>query len=104
MVDAVDPYGITGKYTGFCGRLNAEEFRISYRDGCMNRPSRPLTITPRALWTEPAFVFSLEWASWMYWYVGSPSTLVRKGIKKEDLMSVTFEMVLKTLLVEDYGS
>ena len=32
----------------------------------------------------------------MSWYVGSPSTLVRKGIYKEELIYVTFDMVLET--------
>ena len=31
----------------------------------------------------------------MSWYVGSPPTLVRKGIGKEDLMFVTLKIVLE---------
>ena len=38
--------------------------------------------------------FSLKWDSWMSWYVGSPSTLVRKVVDKEKFMYVTFNMVL----------
>ena len=40
----------------------------------------------------------------MSWYVGYPSTLVRKGISKEELMSVVFNMMIDTLLVVDSGS
>ena len=38
----------------------------------------------------------LGWVSWMPWYVGSPSNLVRKVIWKEDLISVALNMVLCT--------
>ena len=40
----------------------------------------------------------------MSWYVGSPSTLVRKVIKKEILMHVALDMVLDTILMVDSGS
>ena len=104
LVDVVDPSGITGKYPSCCGRLNANAYRIRYRDGRMTSPSRPLNPPPRSLWTESAFIFSLKWASWMFWYVVSPSTLVIKGIVNEELISFAFDMVLDTLLLVESGS
>ena len=55
MFASVDPYGITGNYTGCCGKFNVDTLRIRYKDELMNRPSRPLTSPPRSLWTDPAF-------------------------------------------------
>ena len=104
MFPSVDPYGITGKYPGFCGRFNSEPFRIRYRYVYMTRPSSSLLHSPRLPWVYPSFVFSLKWASLMSCYIGSSSTLVRKLIVKEDLIYFTFEMVLDTLLVVGSGS
>ena len=98
VVAPVSPSGIALNYPGFCGYLNYEPVRIRYRDGRMNRPSKPFTPHSRSLWTDPAFVFSLKWASWMSVYVSSHPTLVRKVIGNEELMSIVFymEMVLDT--------
>ena len=40
----------------------------------------------------------------MSWYVVSPSTFVRKLIMEEELMYVSFDMVLGNLLVVESGS
>ena len=104
MVAPVDPTGITGKHPGCCGRLNSDPPRIRYRYLRMTRLIKPLFPPPRSLWMDPLFVFSLKWASCMSWYVGSPSTLVRKVIKKEILMHVALDMVLDTILMVDSGS
>ena len=85
---------ITGKYPGCCGHLKYNSSRIRYRDGHMNITSKPLNPTTKSLWTYPVFVFGLKWDLWMSLYVVSPSNFVRKGIGKEDLMSVAFNMVL----------
>ena len=89
------PSGITGKYTVCCGPFNVNMVRIRYRDGNMTRPNNKFLPHHRPLWKDLAF-FSLKCALWMSWYVGYPSTLVRKGIGKKDLMSIAFEMVLGT--------
>ena len=94
LVDVVDPSGITGKYPSCCGRLNANAYRIRYRDGRMTTPSKPFPLPPRSLWIETEFVFSLKWASYMFLYVVSHSTFVGKGIGNKDLMSVAFAMVM----------
>ena len=94
VVDPVYPSGITGKYYGRCGRLNANKVRIRYRDGRMSSLSKPFPLPPRSLWIETEFVFSLKWASYMFLYVVSHSTLVGKGIGNKDLMSVAFAMVM----------
>ena len=96
VVAPVSPSGIALNYPGFCGYLNYEPVRIRYRDGRMNIPSKPFTPHSRSLWTDPAFIFSLKWASWMSWYFGSPSTLVIKLIGEEDFIYVVFNMVLDT--------
>ena len=98
----MDTSGITGEYPGCCGRFNADPVRIRYRAGCMTWPIKPLPLPPRPLWTDPAFVFCLKWASWISLYVGSPSTLVRKVIRDKDLMSVSFDR--QSLLVVESGS
>ena len=82
MVDPVNPSGIIGNYPGRCRRLNSGTFIISYRAGDATRPIKPLSPPTRSLWMEPIFVFSLKWASWITCYVGTSSTLVRKGIGK----------------------
>ena len=82
------------KYPGCCGRLNGNQDIIRYMYGRMDRPSKPLPPPPRSLWKDPTFVFSLKWASWMSLYIGYPLTLVRKGIGNEELMSISFDMVM----------
>ena len=47
---------------------------------------------------------SFKWASWMSRYVGSPLTFVSKGTGKEYLMSIAFDMVIKTIIVVESGS
>ena len=85
---------ITGKYPGCCGRLNFEPVIISYRAGHMSKSSNQFPPPPKSLCTDPAFIFGFKWASWMLLYVGSPSSLVRKGIRNYYLMSVAFSMFL----------
>ena len=98
VIDPMAPYGITGNYPGCCGRLNDEAVRISYRDGHMTRRSKTLPPPPWPLWKEPVLVFILKWALWTSWYVAPPSTLVSNGIGEEDLMSIAFDMVTKTII------
>ena len=60
----------------------------------MTRPSKSLPPLPRLLWNDTAFVFNLKLPPWMLLYIGSPSTLIRKGIRDNGLMYVAFYMVM----------
>ena len=94
VVSPVAPSSITGKYSGWCGRLNYNPVRIGHRNGNMNSPSKTLFPPPRSLCTDPAFVFNLKLYSLVKCYVGSPPTLVRKVIRNDDVMSFAFTMVM----------
>ena len=60
VVPHVPPSEINGKCPRCCGRFNAKSIIIGYLDGRTNIPSKPLTPTPRSLWTDPALVLSLK--------------------------------------------
>ena len=78
----MDPSGITGKYPVCCWNFNSDPVIIRYRDVFMTMPSKILPPPPSSLWMDPTIFLSFKLYSWMSWYVGSPSTLIRRGIKK----------------------
>ena len=43
---------------------------------------------------EPCIFYILKWNDWISFYVGSPSTLVRKIIVNENLISDVLDMVM----------
>ena len=89
VVSPVNPFGVNGKYPGYCGQMNSENIKIRYRDGRMTTPSKPFPLPTMSQWTDPAFFkFILDLMDAVIcWF---PFNFGMKEIRNEYLMSVYY--------------
>ena len=91
----VVPWGMTGWGPGFTGGMNGTLERVAYTAGCSVSQRWPKVPSPRLDWTDAALALSLECASAMVSYVGSPLIFGREGKGKPSIILSTVDMVKK---------